>query len=331
VQSRCCSVVQDRLCLATRINSRTPSIMYIDYQSMDCPGYERICADAGKRNGSSKPRFGTKSKRVDSSCTARSLFKPLRTEKDQASPTLDELASTFYPECPEAVAFHYALPYNVSNLESCSDFNVGMHEACSSSVEMPLPLPAYAKQYHSASAFLANLPVYSDEERQCIEENTRLQGDCDEWFEQRLCRISASVAYRVHTSVNRHVGDSDAQNNLVRDITTDTVKICVQIPAIKHGHDTEPIAAEAYLAKLKVVRHNLRVEKCGLLVNSETPYLCASPDRLVECACCGKGLLEIKCPFTCSDGDPTKAKLDYLVKENAVLQLKVNHPYYAQI
>ena len=34
------------------------------------------------------------------------------------------------------------------------------------------------------------------------------------------------------------------------------------------------------------------------------PFLGASPDGLVCCSCCGKGLLEIKCPYSIRDRDP---------------------------
>ena len=36
----------------------------------------------------------------------------------------------------------------------------------------------------------------------------------------------------------------------------------------------------------------------GLHVYKENPYLAASPDGIIECKCCGKGLLEIKCTFS---------------------------------
>ena len=32
-------------------------------------------------------------------------------------------------------------------------------------------------------------------------------------------------------------------------------------------------------------------------MSTEYPFLGASPNALVECSCCGEGVLEIKCPF----------------------------------
>ena len=60
--------------------------------------------------------------------------------------------------------------------------------------------------------------------------------------------------------------------------------------------------------------------------------MCASPDRLVSCDCCGEGLLEIKCPKSCENEDPKTANLAYLTKaESAVQQLKRSHMYYTQV
>ena len=39
----------------------------------------------------------------------------------------------------------------------------------------------------------------------------------------------------------------------------------------------------------------------GLVVRSDYPYLGASPDGVVSCACCGNGVVEVKCPYSCCD------------------------------
>ena len=45
-------------------------------------------------------------------------------------------------------------------------------------------------------------------------------------------------------------------------------------------------------------RHtSFQCSETGLLVYEDIPYLAASPDGITECKCCGRGLLEIKCPF----------------------------------
>ena len=36
----------------------------------------------------------------------------------------------------------------------------------------------------------------------------------------------------------------------------------------------------------------------GFVLNPEWPHLGASPDGIVNCSCCGRGVLEVKCPYT---------------------------------
>ena len=39
----------------------------------------------------------------------------------------------------------------------------------------------------------------------------------------------------------------------------------------------------------------------GLVANPAWPFLGASPNGIINCTCCGMGVLEIKCPFTCKE------------------------------
>ena len=36
------------------------------------------------------------------------------------------------------------------------------------------------------------------------------------------------------------------------------------------------------------------VEEAGLFVHPDMPFIGASPDRVINCECCGKGVLEVK-------------------------------------
>ena len=42
---------------------------------------------------------------------------------------------------------------------------------------------------------------------------------------------------------------------------------------------------------------NLHVELSGLRTHPSFSHLEASPDGIVQCTCCGKGVLEIQCPY----------------------------------
>ena len=41
------------------------------------------------------------------------------------------------------------------------------------------------------------------------------------------------------------------------------------------------------------------------------PYIGASPDGIIECDCCGFGILEVKCPYCIQMEDPSTAYLAY--------------------
>ena len=47
---------------------------------------------------------------------------------------------------------------------------------------------------------------------------------------------------------------------------------------------------------------NLTVQDSGLLINPQWPFMRVSPDGILSCTCCGKGTLEIKCPY-CHRGE----------------------------
>ena len=64
------------------------------------------------------------------------------------------------------------------------------------------------------------------------------------------------------------------------------------------------------------------------------PFLGASPDSLVDCSCCGFGLLKCKCLSSARD----KNISEYLTTPGCVIlekdhsyELKPNHPYYTQV
>ena len=73
-----------------------------------------------------------------------------------------------------------------------------------------------------------------------------------------------------------------------------------------------------------------------LCVHPDFPYLGASPDGVVECDCCGRGVIEIKCPFSCRERSFSKASEDSPsfclgTNEDGQFQLKKNHAYYYQV
>lgn len=89
--------------------------------------------------------------------------------------------------------------------------------------------------------------------------------------------------------------------------------------------------AKTKLKKLLAEQHmNPTILPAGLMIDRKFPFLGATPDGIIICECCGRSLLEIKCPARgkgkyISD-IPTK---NFFLDE--LLNLKVSHSYNDQI
>ena len=71
--------------------------------------------------------------------------------------------------------------------------------------------------------------------------------------------------------------------------------------------------------------------KSGLVVSTERPFLGASPDGIIQCSCCGKGLLEIKCPYVLKEAHISSALGTRAFCLDADCILRTDHAYYAQV
>lgn len=80
---------------------------------------------------------------------------------------------------------------------------------------------------------------------------------------------------------------------------------------------------------------SLSVSGLKLVVNPAWPFLGASPDGIMNCTCCGNGVLEIKCPFACKnksflDASKERSKF-FLCESNGKMTLDRTHTYYYQV
>ncbi len=72
----------------------------------------------------------------------------------------------------------------------------------------------------------------------------------------------------------------------------------------------------------------------GLIINTSYPHMGASPDGLINCDCCGKGVIEIKCPYTCVDKsfqEATSQRSFFMELVEGEYSLKKDHAYFYQI
>ncbi len=52
------------------------------------------------------------------------------------------------------------------------------------------------------------------------------------------------------------------------------------------------------------------VSDSGLMINPKWPFLGASPDGVVNCYCCNRGVVEIKCPYCHRNYDIVESTID---------------------
>ena len=106
--------------------------------------------------------------------------------------------------------------------------------------------------------------------------------------------------------------------------------------ATKWGCEHEMTARNAYSVKNSKDHTNMNVSNAGLIIHPNFPHFGASPDGVVECDCCGRGVLEVKCPFSCRERSFLKASEDspsfcLEVFEDGQFRLKRKHAYFYQV
>jgi hypothetical protein len=73
----------------------------------------------------------------------------------------------------------------------------------------------------------------------------------------------------------------------------------------------------------------------GFHINPAHPYISETPDALINCTCCGEGVLEIKCPYCRKDQSimqsATEKPFCLGTDESGLVHLKKDHLYYYQV
>ena len=64
------------------------------------------------------------------------------------------------------------------------------------------------------------------------------------------------------------------------------------VPALDWSKKKEDSARKEYLKKAEEMHVSFNCQSAGL----QYPHLGATPDGVIECECCGAGIIEIKCP-----------------------------------
>lgn len=183
--------------------------------------------------------------------------------------------------------------------------------------------------------FECNLVAYVTPEKVIdIEKLTQGQSENTGWYNFRKHVISASKGHEVLTKMKKVKSGGGgfviiwALNQKVSGMSF----ISPNIPALKYGRTMEINAVNAFKDNFLQGHKNVKVLECGLYLDKNTPYIGASPDRIIACDCCLPACLEVKCPFSINYTTPKdlNVKLPYLTHMEEKTVLNKNHKYYTQ-
>lgn len=160
----------------------------------------------------------------------------------------------------------------------------------------------------------------SSEERHHLERSTLTQSDSGQWKEERRKLLTASnfgvVCNRRPTTSCKNL----VKAMLYSDFDTE---------AMRYGRTNEDTAVH----ELETTE-GVSVSRCGLFIDSDKPYLGASPDGLID----DDGLVEVKCPSSAKEMTPNDAiaarKITFWSYDKArakVTGVNVRHKYHYQV
>ena len=160
-----------------------------------------------------------------------------------------------------------------------------------------------------------------------VEVATRDQSKSKLWYKYRAGRITASRMKAVC-----HTDASKPSQSLIKTICYPEA-FSFTSKATRWGCEHEKQARDIYVKALKQHHDDFSVTDSGLVINSQWPYIGASPDGIVKCKCHGIGVL---CPFCHKETTLKEAAVDktFCLKQQLDeerLRLDHLHAYYYQV
>ncbi|KAM7310280.1 hypothetical protein ISCGN_007193 [Ixodes scapularis] len=185
------------------------------------------------------------------------------------------------------------------------------------------------EELQDKTARMADLLEMDNSTIAAIEQRTRLQSESRSWLKHRGGRITASNLQSVcHTSLE------DPSRSLLKRICYPEKKR-FSAPATRYDIENEPKAIDAYTALATAAHDGVTFRRPGLIIAQGRPSLAATPDLLVDCSCCGKGVVEVKCPYKLRNAPLKSVAKDkgscITLTDDGDLALKEAHPYYYQV
>ena len=148
------------------------------------------------------------------------------------------------------------------------------------------------------------------------ESETRNQSACRAWHAEREWRITGSKFGDIARATHRR--------NMDKLCSSMYNKQDLSHPAIVHGRQYESVAIKDFEKK-----YGIEVQKAGMFICVDHPYLSATPDGLVA----DSYIVEVKCPYTGRNElvRPHSKFFPYLESVDEKTLLKTTSKHYAQI
>ncbi|KAL4084013.1 hypothetical protein QTP88_029329 [Uroleucon formosanum] len=176
--------------------------------------------------------------------------------------------------------------------------------------------------------FYMNNVVVDSKQIISINNQTKMQSESIQWKYIRQSRISASVkAHRIKICKDLSF---ENQEKLAKSLLIDRDLGHQGKINVAYGNKYESEAIEYYNTQF-----NNTILKCGVIVHSQKPWLCSSPDGIVIENETLTKVLEVKCPISCQskpicDPENQKCNVPYLKYSNNKVVLSTTHQYYTQ-
>ena len=163
-----------------------------------------------------------------------------------------------------------------------------------------------------------------------VEEATRKQSKSRLWYRYRAGRVTASKMKRACTTSEEMPSQRLIMEMCYPEAFGFTSK------ATRWGCEHESAACQRYFEQMKDQHSDFTMSSSGLVLNPRWPHLGASPDGIVNCSCCGRGVLEVKCPYshrynTVHDIARDSSSCLQISETDVSPHLDHDHAYYYQV
>ena len=124
-----------------------------------------------------------------------------------------------------------------------------------------------------------------------IEKATKEQSGSNVWFRYRAGRVTASKMKAIC-----HTDCANPAQSLIKGICyPEAFKFITK--ATSWGCKHEKVARDLYKQEMLKSHSDFEVGDSGLVIYPMWTHIGASPDGTACCACCSKGVVEVKCPY----------------------------------